>query len=135
MLILLVNYLVKLDNPSDNGSIGNGSGINTKTQSNLKSGDTVTWNTIPGQHVYYAIPASYMNKSSGQIGYYLGTYGFSRGSQDDTTSFTLISGPSGSTYTNPNTDFAEPYLIWRSDQTSIGNSQGYTVRFDLNTFE
>jgi len=121
--------------PANSDPVSNSNGINTKTQSSLKSGDSVTWNTIPGQHVYYAIPASYMNKSAGQIGYYLDTYGFSRGPADDTGSFTLISGPSGSTYTNPNTDFAEPYLIWKSDQTSLGNSVGYTVTFDLNTFE
>jgi len=130
-----LDSLRKPNNPSNADPVGDGSGIDTKTQSNLKSGDTVTWNTIPGQHVYYAIPASYMNKSSTQPGYYLDTYGFSRGAADDTPSFTLISGPSGSTYTNDNTSFSEPYLIWRSDQTSIGNSVGYTVRFDLNTFE
>lgn len=126
------------NNPDNADSVSNGSGIDTKTQSNLKSGDSVTWNTVSQQYAYYAIPASYMNKGNGagEIGYYLNYYRFSNPSGlDDTTSFTLISGPSGSTYTNDNTQFAEPYLIWRSDQTNIGNSVGYSVVFDLNKTE
>jgi hypothetical protein len=124
------------DAPSDSSSINIAtSGINIKTQSNLKSGDEVTWNTISEQYVYYAIPVSYMNKSGGQIGHYLDYYRFSTpGGLDATSSFTLVSGVSGSTYAN-SASFSEPYLIWRSDQTNSGNSVGYTVTFDLDKTE
>jgi hypothetical protein len=127
----LLGLLKPLD-PTGTDTIQNESGKNIKTQANLKSSDQVQYQSIAGQYLYYAFPKSYLNKA-GAEGYYTNRLAFlSVGGNDITNTFVKLSNPpNGIEHTNDQS-FAEDYVIYRSSQTNIANSVGYSIIFDLN---
>ena len=103
-----------------------------KTQSNLIGTDAVTYKTVEGQYLYYCIPLS-MFDISGNVGYWLPYYRFSDAAGNlITNTMTRLANVSLSSDINP--DYTENYAIFRSSQTNLGNSVGYTVKFSLNGF-
>ena len=123
-------------NPGGNDTIGDQAGINIKTQADLKSSDTVKYQSIAGQYLYYAFPKSYLNKDAGNSDYYADKLAFFTPSGSDITNtfVKLSTPPNGIGHTNDQS-FAEDYVIYRSSQTNIANSVGYSIIFDLNALD
>lgn len=127
-----LNSLRRPESPSESDVIGNGTGIDTKSQQSLKAIDQVSYQSIAGQYLYYAFPKSYLNKNAGNEGYYANRLAFlSSGGNDITNTFVQSSAPLGTTWSNDQ-GFEEEYVIYRSENTNIANSVGYSIKFDLN---
>jgi hypothetical protein len=113
-----------------------GSDFVLKTQSNLLGTDTVTYNTIGEQLIYYCIPLSMFDTAVGN-GAYLSTYRFADGDGRDVTNIMMRLQDIQLEYDNGNAPagtarYAEDYAIFVSSQANIGSP--YTLKFSLNGF-
>ena len=100
-----------------------------KTQSNLLGTDTITYETLDGQLLYYCIPLSMFDTAAG-IGTYLSTYRFAdAGGNDITNTMTRLQDVQ---LQYDNNHYTENYAIFASSQANIGSP--YTIKFSLNGF-